>query len=206
MLEWYRTNSDYQDIMQECEEFIVSLASDITGDTICRVGNHEVSLAAEWERITVAEAFRKHSPVSVKESVREGTFDEIFCIHVEPHLGLSRPVFLYDYPAALGSLARLRADDAEVAERFELFIGGMEMANGFSELTDAVEQRRRFQAEQQKMVQMGATPAPLPDRFLHDLERMPPTGGIAVGVDRLAMVLLGAATIDEVVTFIPEEL
>jgi lysyl-tRNA synthetase class 2 len=93
-----------------------------------------------------------------------------------------------------------------VAERFELFIGGLEIANGFSELTDAREQRRRFQDEQQKIVRRGLNPAPMPDRFLDDLEHLPPTGGIALGVDRLAMVLWGVASIDEVVTFIPEEL
>src|SRR6185369_10431108 len=104
-------------------------------------------LAGPWERLSVRDAFRRYTAVTMESSLAEGTFDELMVAEIEPHLGISRPCFLYDYPAERSALARLKQDDPTVAERFELYMAGVELANAFSELTDPVEQRERFQAE-----------------------------------------------------------
>ena len=125
-------------------------------------------------------------------------FDEILVTQVEPHLGWDTPVFLYDYPVRLGSLARQKKDDPGIAERFELYIGGIELANGFSELTDPDEQRNRFVAEMNTANEQGNIYVELPEKFLADLKNMGETAGIALGLDRLFMVLLGCDTVAEV--------
>jgi lysyl-tRNA synthetase class 2 len=125
---------------------------------------------------------------------------------IEPFLGWDRPVFLHDYPAARAALARIKNDDATVAERFELYICGIELANAFSELTDPLEQRARFESEIAERAAAGHPIYPLPDKFLAALAEMPPVAGIALGIDRLVMLLRNASGIDEVVAFPPEEL
>ena len=140
------------------------------------------------------------------EALRRDLFDEIMVREVEPQLGISGPVFIHDYPASRGALARLKEDDPSVSERFELYIGGVELANAFSELTDPAEQRSRFLHEQETRLSLGKGVYPMPDRFLSELPHMPPAAGIALGLDRLVMVLLDAASIDDVVAFTPEDL
>jgi len=152
----------------------------------------------------VAEAFRRYAPCTVEEALAQDRFDEMLVEYVEPHLGMVTPTFLYDYPAALGTLARLSPDDPTVAERFELYVAGLELANGFSELVDPVEQRVRFLAEQEIIRQQGRDPGPMPDPFLVELAAMPQAAGIALGVDRLVMLFAGADNIDQVVAFTPE--
>ena len=122
------------------------------------------------------------------------------------NLGIEKPTFLYDYPAKLGALARLKKGDPSVAERFELYIGGVELANGFSELTDAQEQRQRFEEALRIRAQKGYAKYPMPEKFLSALEQMPEAAGIALGVDRLAMLFADVANIDGVVFFSPEDL
>jgi lysyl-tRNA synthetase class 2 len=125
---------------------------------------------------------------------------------IEPRLGIRKPVFLYDYPAQRAALARLKSEDETVAERFELYIGGLELANGFSELIDPEEQKKRFEKENQNRRSMGRLIYPMPEEFLEEMNEMTPSAGIALGVDRLVMVFLNASSIDEVVAFTPEEL
>ena len=137
MLEWYRAGTDYRTLMDDCEALIARVAGELgLGDAVSRQGGR-IGLAPPWERITVREAFARYAGVSVEEALRRDRFDEIMVCAIEPHLGMERPVFLYEYPAALGALARVKAEDPEVAERFELYIAGLELANAFSELTDA---------------------------------------------------------------------
>ncbi|MCJ7685817.1 MAG: EF-P lysine aminoacylase GenX, partial [Desulfobacteraceae bacterium] len=124
---------------------------------------------------------------------------------IEPNLGTIRPTFLYDYPSAMAALARLKPGNRDLAERFELYIAGLELANGFSELNDPVEQRARFERDLQIRDVEGKETYPMPERFLRALEHMPDAAGIALGVDRLAMLFSGALKIDEVVSFTPEE-
>ena len=206
MLEWYRADADYFSIMEECEAMVRSVAGAIgSGGKVAFQGN-EIDLMGKWERITVADAFLRYTRYSVKEALQEGMFEDLMVTDIEPRLGLTRPVFIHDYPASLGALARLKADDQGVAERFELYIGGLELANAFSELVDHVEQRSRFIREQEIRRSHGKTVYPMPVRFLDELPHMHPTAGIALGLDRLVMLFLDASSIDEVVAFTPEEL
>lgn len=213
MLEWYRTESGYQDLMADCESFLNFLAreyTDLPGVTdqgsALLAGSQRIDLTPAWERLTVAEAFARYSPISPAEALASDRFDEILCRHIEPRLGRDRPTLLHDYPAELGSLARMKSSDPGVAERFELYINGLELANGFSELTNVAEQRQRFEQERVKIRKQGREPGPMPERFLAALKNMPKSAGIALGVDRLLMLFLDTARIDDVVAFVPEEL
>jgi len=165
-----------------------------------------IDLTSPWERIRVREAFHEYAKTTMEEALRNGLFDEIMVRDIEPRLGMRKPTFIYDYPAQRGALARLRPEDKTVAERFELYVGGLELANGFSELIDPEEQRRRFERENENRQGMGKSVYAMPEKFLEELREMPPSAGIALGIDRLVMVLLDAPSIDEVVAFTPEEL
>jgi elongation factor P--(R)-beta-lysine ligase len=202
MLEWYRSGADYLDLMDETEALVLAAAA---APRLSYRG-HSVELAAPWERITVAEAFRRYAGTTPDQALADGSFDEIMVERIEPNLGLTRPCFIYEYPACCGALARLKEGDPSLAERFELYIGGLEIANAFSELTDPGEQRARFAAEARERDALGKSPYPVPEKFLRSLEALPPSAGIALGLDRLVMVLLDAAAIDEVVAFTTEEL
>ena len=206
MLEWYRVASDYRDLMAECEELFRFVAERLGLGGRLMVAGEEVALDGPWERLTVAEAFRRHASLSVAEALADDCFDEVLVRDVEPRLGRRRPTFLCDYPAELGALARLKPDDPTVAERFEIYIAGLELANGFSELADPVEQRRRFEQERAAMARLGRVPGPMPEPFLGALSSMGPAAGIALGIDRLVMLVVGADTIDQVVPFSPESL
>ena len=206
MLEWYRAGADYCDLMAECEDLFRSLATALLEKDRLVFNGGAVSLAPPWERLTVREAFRRHGGISMENALEQGLFDEIMALRIEPRLGLVTPTFLYDYPAQAGALARLKRDDPTVAERFELYIGGLELANAFSELTDAEEQRRRFQDETARRQANGKTVYPSPEPFLAELSLLPPSAGIALGVDRLIMVFQDAESIDRVVAFTTEEL
>ena len=206
LLEWYRANSSYLELMDDCEELIQSIASQLgSGERIIFRGK-EIHLFSLWERITVEGAFKRFARVSMREALKKGLFDEVMVQEIEPHLGVETPTFILDYPSERGALACLKKDDPTLAERFELFIGGLELANAFSELIDAGEQRKRFCSEEAQRRLMKKRPYPIPEKFLMELEDMPPSAGIALGIDRLVMVFLDAKTIDEVVAFTPEEL
>jgi elongation factor P--beta-lysine ligase len=146
------------------------------------------------------------SPVSLEEALESDRFDEIMVLEVEPRLSLAVPAFLYDYPASLAVIARFKQGDPFLAERFELYMGGLELANACSELTDLDEQERRFRKEEEKRMRMGKDVYPFPERFMRDLAKMPEAAGIAFGVDRLVMLFADKETIDDVISFTPEEL
>ena len=206
MLEWYRAGVDYQGLMDETEALIQSVARRLHRRDRLAYGGKTISLASPWPRIAVGEAFARYAHTTMAAGLEQDRFDEIMVRDIEPQLGLDKPAFLYDYPAERGSLARLRADDPSLAERFELYIAGLELANGFSELNDAAEQRTRFLHEEARRRAQGKRPYPLAEKFLEELRDMPASAGIALGVDRLVMLFAGAATIDDVVAFPPEEL
>jgi len=166
----------------------------------------KIDLSEPWERISVKEAFQRYPRATVTEALEKNLFDEVMVQEIEPKLGLRKPTFIYDYPAQRGALARLKQEDPTVAERFELYMGGLELANGFSELVDSEEQRKRFHVENENRQSNGKPIYSIPERFLAELDDMPPSAGIALGVDRLVMVFSDAETIDEVVAFTPEEL
>jgi len=206
LLEWYRAHCDYKSLMEECEALIQTVASTIgvAGKIVYR--NQEINLTGPWKRISVQEAFQCYTQTSMTEALRRDLFDEIMVNDIEPRLGLGKPTFIYDYPAQRGALARLKSEDKTVAERFELYMGGLELANGFSELVDEEEQRKRFHQENENRRILGKPIYPVPEKFLSELGDMPPSAGIALGIDRLVMVFLDAKSIDEVVAFTPEEL
>lgn len=203
LLEWYRKGGTYRDLMEETEELIRSIAAP---DGLLVYQGERIDLAGKWERISVRDAFERFAKVSMEESLAEGTFDEVMGIEIEPKLGRGKPVFIYDYPASKGALARLKPSDPSVAERFELYISGVELCNAFTELTDPEEQRSRFKQEIEYRSSLGKPPCPMPEKFLKDLAAMPDAAGIALGVDRLVMLFTDAAEIDEVTAFTPEEL
>ena len=206
LLEWYRSNSDYGDLMEECEGLIQWVASRSgMGETIVLRG-HAIGLPSPWERIPVEEAFNRFARFSMEEALEKDRFDELMVQEIEPRLGIIKPTFLYDYPVQRGALSRPKKGNPALSERFELYIGGLELANAFSELTDPEEQRKRFVSEEACRRSKGKRPYPMPEKFLMELEGMPPSAGIALGVDRLVMVLLDAKTIDDVIAFTPEEL
>jgi elongation factor P--(R)-beta-lysine ligase len=206
LLEWYRSGADYTALMTDCEEMIsLVVGRPGQGKTIEYRGK-VIDLQPPWDRITVDEAFAAYSPVSLKEALESDRFVEMMVLHIEPRLNTSRPVFLYDYPSSLASLARLKPDNHGVAERFELYMGGLELANAFSELTDPREQEVRFRKENDLREKYGRQRYPISEKFLDALHSMPPSAGIAFGVDRLVMLLTGSEKIDDVVSFTPEEL
>jgi lysyl-tRNA synthetase class 2 len=206
LLEWYGAGMDYLDLMGECEELVLFVSRELgLGERISYQGT-PISLRVPWERLTVREAFERYASLSANEAMREGRFDEVMVTEIEPHLGAARPTFLRDYPAQLAALARVRKDDPGLAERFELYMARLEIANAFSELTDPLEQRERFEREREERRRAGKSVYPLPEKFLAALARMPDCAGIALGLDRLVMILADETDIGSVVTFAPEEL
>ena len=211
MLEWYRRDADYRQLMDDCEcllnEVVDGMARESTGTASGGEdgGLGRFELARPWPRLTVDEAFRRYSPLSLERSMADDCFEEMLVEHVEPKLGYAKPLFLYDYPVEMAALARKKPGDPTRAERFELYLHGVELANGYSELTDAGEQRQRFAAELGRMEKMGLVHGGMPERFLADLERLPAAAGIALGVDRLFMLLADYGEIGRAVPFGPED-
>ena len=206
MLEWYRADSDYTDLMLEVIELLTEIASSYCEKGILVVNKNRVNLNGECSRITVRDAFRLYTETSMEDAVKGDEFDRLMSENIEPYLGLNHPTVIYNYPAERAALAKLKTDDPSVAERFELYIGGLELANAFSELNDETIQRQRFIEESELRAARRAPPYPMPEPFLAEISLMPRAAGIALGVDRLVMLLTGAKTIDEVVAFTPEDL
>ena len=205
MLEWYRAPGGWEDVLRDGERLVLAAAAALHGAGAARVPfrGGSLDLAAPWERVPVREAYRRWAGWDPVEAWDAERFDLDMALKVEPALPRDRAVVLFGYPAQAASLARLSPEDPRVAERWELYLGGMEIANAFGELADPAEQRRRFEAARDEKIACGETPMPLDEDFLADLARMPPAGGAALGVDRLAMVLLDAPDIDSVRAFLP---
>lgn len=208
MLEWYRADSDYNALIADCEELLQHIATACLSDSpVYRHEGKTVDPFAPWPKISLQEAFLRFSNTCIWDCLEKGIYEEIMDELIEPALAqFSAPVILSDYPAEMAALSRLKPGQPELAERFELYLGGLELANGFSELNDAEEQRKRFVEANQLRVRDGRYALPLPERFLDELDAMPPSAGIAMGIDRLVMLAAGAESIDEVVAFTPEQL
>jgi len=205
LLEWYRTGADYMDLMDECEAMVLSVSEDLGLGTKIHFHGHDIDLKRPWERMSVKEAYERYASIPMERALASKRFDEVMVQEIEPHLGIAKPTFLYDYPAELAALARLKKSDPALAERFEIYAGGLELANAFSELTDVREQESRFERDRLKRKQLGKTAYPMPEMFLEALAYMPDSVGIAFGLDRLVMVFTDADKIDEVISFSPEE-
>lgn len=206
MLEWYRSHSDYEDLMKDCGELLHHVSKICLSSNTDSYKSSSIALDDDFTRITVRDAFNKYSGVSMEDAVKDGSFDRIMVTQIEPALVQDKPVILVDYPIEMASLARPKPGNSAVAERFELYAGGLELANGFSELNDPLEQRLRFLDTNRKRVKNGLPALPIPELFLKELASMPPSAGIALGVDRLVMLFTGATQIDDVVAFTPEDL
>ncbi|MFC2969535.1 EF-P lysine aminoacylase EpmA [Acidimangrovimonas pyrenivorans] len=225
MLEWYRTGEPYEVLIDDCAAML-RLAAEAAGSRELRFRDSTCDAFAAPERLSVAEAFRRHAGIDLlatvgpdgapnAEALRaamaaaglraapdDGWSDmlsRVLVEKVEPHLGHGRPTVLDRYPAAEAALARRAADDPRVAERFELYACGVELANSFGELTDPAEQRRRFIAEMDEKERVYGERYPLDEDFLEALELMPASSGIALGFDRLVMLATAAPRIDAVI-------
>ena len=204
MLEWYRIEADYLTLMSECEALLRFIVQEMVLPKHSK--NPDLfGLESEWQRFSVAEAFELFSPVSLDEAMEKDRFDELLVEFIEPQLGFGVPAFLYDYPVELASLAKCSTKNPRVAERFELYINGVELANGFSELTDSTEQRLRFSEEITIMEKYGRKGVEMPERFLDSLQELNNAAGIALGVDRLFMLLMGYDSLSESVPFHPND-
>jgi lysyl-tRNA synthetase class 2 len=209
MLEWYRADAGWRDTAEDCLALLRVAGTELRrGAQRC-----DPALPAQW--ISVAEAFRQHADVDLfgdlaaqaqRIGVRvadgdpwDDVFFRIFLERVEPKLGQGAPTILHSYPASMAALARIAPGDPRIAERFELFVCGLELANGFGELTDAAEQRTRFMADDAKRRALYGRSYPLDEDLLAALEHgLPRCSGVALGFDRLVMLATGAATIDDV--------
>lgn len=224
LLEWYRAGADYMAVIDDTERLVYDLSVRLGAKTFTYQGQ-KIDLSLPWPRITVSEAFRKsagwdpavelsksNKPViQAKAGIHgegNGTpdFDLDLVNKVVPAFPPGRPTILLDYPAALGSLARLKPGNPAVAERAEVFIGGLELANAFSELNDAAEQTRRFREEIRQIGEQTGVHRSLPRKFLKSLPNLPECGGIALGIDRLVMLFCDAATIDDVMPFTSDKM
>ena len=222
ILEWYKINSDYKDTMRDFEDLFLK----IIGEDKLVYQNEEYDLSLPWPRISVAEAFEKFARIDtetllsedkllnagrakgyqVEEDVTwEQMFYQIFMNEIEPELKKShKPAFIYDYPLAQASLSRPKKEDPRFAERFEVFLAGVELGNCFSELTDAEAQHKRFEADLAERKLLGKTEFPIDEDFIEALrEGMPPTSGIAIGVDRLVMLAADTPSVSDTI-YLPD--
>jgi elongation factor P--(R)-beta-lysine ligase len=199
LLEYYRLKMNYLDLAAETESLIINLAGSLNGSTRSPYRGKVIDLSTPWPRVSVRDAFMSTcgwNPIQIHDDER---FDFELATKVAA-LSNERPLILYDFPARMASLARLKHGDPSVAERTEIFIGGLELANIFSELTDASEQRARFSKEVETAAKLGRQAA-TPEDFLTALAKLPEAAGGALGIDRLVMLLCDAVSIEEVTAF-----
>jgi elongation factor P--(R)-beta-lysine ligase len=224
MLEWYRANEPYDILMDDCAALLAETAR-ATGTKEFRFRGKTIDPLATPERVTVANAFARYAGIDLLATIRDGRgdskalaaqaakaevataaddswgdiFSRILAERVDAHLGIGRATILYEYPLPLAALARAKPGSDSVAERFELYACGVELANAFGELTDVAEQRTRFEAAMNDKELIHAERYPIDEDFLDALKRMPPASGIALGFDRLVMLATGAQHIEQVI-------
>ncbi len=205
MLEWYTTGVDYRFLMDQVEKLICFVSEKTLGRQQVPYRNTTIDLSCPWKRIRTGDAFTLYADMDMKSAVANDMFEEKLAFEIEPRLDRSRPVFLHDYPLEYTPLAKSVPDDPEAAQRFELYLAGIEICNGYGELTDADTQRMRFESELSSKRANGRRVSPMPERFLDDMSNMPEASGCALGLDRLVMILADAEAIDDVVAFVPED-
>lgn len=220
MLEWYRTGAPYHALMRDCAE-ILQTASRTADNRFVSFRGRTCNPRAEPERLTVADAFGRYAGIDLLAlagdrdafagaaqaaglTVRDhdgwsDIFSRVLAAHIEPKLGINQPTLLTEYPVSEAALARTSPDNPLVSERFELYVCGVEIANGFAELTDPAEQRRRFEAQMEEKARVYGERYPVDEDFLSALALMPAASGCALGFDRLVMLAAGAERIDQVI-------
>jgi lysyl-tRNA synthetase class 2 len=229
MVEWYRGFAELDAIIGDTEALVAEVVGAVAGGPRARIAGRSIDVSPPWPRMTVRDAMQTWAGISVSGdepapalvaavraagiAVADGTawddaFFAAFLARVDPALAaLDRPIILEDWPAPLAALARRRSDDPRTAHRFEAYVGGLELANAFGELTDPIEQRARFEHDQTRRGDLGRPVYPIDERLIAALaEGLPPSAGIALGFDRLVMLATGATVIDDVLTFTADEL
>jgi lysyl-tRNA synthetase class 2 len=217
MLEWYRVQADYEDAIRDVIRVIRSACRAASDADEITFGERTFDLLEPWEEITVAQAFERYAGVetltrsgladameemgyTIKDDPpMEDLFFHVYVESVEPHLGIERPTIIKDYPSFLGTMAKPTTEDSRILERFEVYIGGLELANGYTELRDSVELARRMEKVLVELAADGIKGLTMDDEFLQAMADMPPCTGVSVGMDRLAMLALDLDDISKVV-------
>ncbi len=219
VLEWYRVSADYFDIMKDCENLLLAIA----GGRGLTYQRKQIDFTPPWERITVVDAFKKYAKINFNEffdidtarivasgkgykveknNTWEQLYNQIFLNEVEPRLGRGKPTIVYDFPAAVAALAKLKKNDMRFAERFEFYIEGLELGDCYGELTDPVESEKRFDFQMKEIKRLGKTAYDYDHDFIDALKvGLPTCSGIAVGVDRLIMLLADVPNIADTLFF-----
>lgn len=225
MLEWYRAGEPYETLMADCAR-LLGLAAQAGGVKTFAFRGHACDPFAAPERLTLVDAFMRHAGIDLAphlaapgeepeaapfaaaaaeagirvaaDDTWADVFSRVLVERIEPHLGMGRPTILCEYPSSEAALARPKPGNPRVAERFELYACGVELANAFGELTDPIEQRRRFEVEMAEKERLYGERYPLDDGFLRALAEMPPASGCALGLDRLVMLASGARSLEDV--------
>ncbi len=204
MLEWYTTCATYMDLMEQCEALFDYVSRELEISFGRGPYGEKVSLSPPFLRLSVKEAFQRFCDRHPDpfESFDPVVFDRAMVDSIEPALSrLDAPVFLYDWPRERASLSKLKQGELCVAERVELYGGGLELGNGFTELTDPLEQAKRFKEMMRERLSMGKGELPWPQDFLDSLKDLPPCAGMAFGIDRFLMLLTGAQEIADVLAY-----
>jgi len=220
MIEWYRSPGKYQDIMNDTENLFKFIGRNLEIKKL-RNRQAEILIDCKWDRLSMKEVWKKYIGVNLDDYLEinnlkklaedkgykiddsyayEDIFFKIFLNEIEPHLGNETPVFVYDYPARMSSMSRLCVHDNRYAERFELYIGGLELVNAFGELTDANDQQQRLEQDRELRAKLGKEVWPVDEDFISALRSgIPSAGGVALGVDRMVVLFTGAKDINEVI-------
>jgi lysyl-tRNA synthetase, class II len=218
MLEWYEAYADYNDAAERLEQLVAAVAEDVLGTTVVERDGAEIDLAPPWRRVTLRDAISERAGVDVLEHPTREQLAEAMGSEPDPTEGwgklvdgllskeveptLIQPTFVFDYPVEMSPFAKRHRTEDALAERWEAFVGGFEIANAFTELNDPDEQRRRFEAQAEELRRGDEEAQPFDESYVEALEYgMPPTGGAGLGIDRLVMLLTGAKTLREVVLF-----
>jgi lysyl-tRNA synthetase class 2 len=218
MLEWYEAYADYNDVATELEGLVSTVAEKVLGTTKVERDGEEIDLSPPWRRVTLQDAIKEKTGIDVMEhpsreelakamesepDPEEGwgkLVDGLLSKEVEPTL--IQPTFIVDYPVELSPFAKRHRSADGLVERWEAFVGGIEISNAFTELNDPEEQRRRFEAQAEETARGDEETQPYDETFVESLEQgLPPTGGAGLGIDRLVMILTGASSLREVVLF-----
>ncbi|HAU99137.1 MAG TPA: EF-P lysine aminoacylase GenX [Candidatus Pacebacteria bacterium] len=223
ILEFYHVNGNYETVMRDVEQMFQEIAREIFQKQDFLYQGRQLSVRGPWERLSVSDAFKKYANIDqetllstqllltkakqkgytvTNETTWEEIYNQILFNEIEPHLGQRSPTFLYDYPISQAAFAQKKASDPRFAERFELFWAGYELGNCFSELIDPIEQRKRCEKDLALRRKLRKTTFPLDEAFIHALEKgFPPTGGIALGLDRIIAIFADTPSIHDTILF-----
>lgn len=232
ILEWYRVNATYENVMQDCEDLLLYIKKQLhikypkkfSNDATITYKDKTIDLSKSWQRLSLTEAFKQYANLDLpslldeanmkeavskkgynvsKETTWEELFNQVLLNEIEPHLGTEgKPTILFDYPTSEAALARKKPTDPRFAERFEFYVGALELGDCYTELTDPKEQEERFQKEQKLRKEKGKHEIKSDDEFIEALkEGLPSCSGIAVGLDRLVMLFTNTKSIQDVIWF-----